>query len=429
MSRAGPGPAIGAATATYQTISGCRVCGNQELLPILDLGHQALTGVFPRSRDEANLVAPLEMVKCSPAGCGLVQLRHTADLTAMFGEQYGYQSSIRPFMVHHLAGKVDAAIALVDPGPDDLVLDIGSNDGTLLRAFPQGGPHLVGCDPSAEKYRDQYPAGSDVIVDFFSADAFTRQVGDRKAKIVTSMAMFYNLPDPIAIMRDVCAILADDGIWMIEHSYLPAMLDNICYDNVCHEHLSCYALAQLEYMAARSGLKVLSAEVTDVYNGSLCSVLVKESSTRPVDEAGLGRLRTRETEAKLDTMAPFDVFGQRVARHRDELRDFLDTSHAAGLLTLGYGASTKGNVILQYCGVSEQQLPCIGEFNTEKIGRFTPGTGIPIVSEEAAKAQRPDQLLVLPWIYRDGFIEREQQFMADGGRLVIPLPKLEIVRK
>lgn len=428
MSTAGPTRTVGRTTVDHRTIDGCRSCGNRELLSILDLGEQALTGVFPRSRDEPDLVAPLELVACSPAGCGLVQLRHDADLALMYGERYGYRSGIRPFMIGHLASKVAAATALAEVGPGDLVLDIGSNDGTLLRAYPRPGPHLVGCDPSAEKFRENYPEGADLIVDFFGADAWRAAVGDRKATIVTSMAMFYDLPDPVAFMRDVHDVLADDGIWMVEHSYLPAMLETNCYDNICHEHLEFYALAQLEDMASRSGLKVLSAEVTDVYGGSLCSVLAKESSRRPVDTAGLDRLRAAETAARLTSMAPYEAFAQRVVRHRDQLRDFLDSSRAAGSTTLGYGASTKGNVVLQFCGITADDLPCIGEVSEEKDGCFTPGTRIPIVSEEAAKAHRPDQLLVLPWIYRDGFVEREQDYLAAGGKLVFPLPELEIVR-
>lgn len=427
MTTLGPTPTVGRTVVDHRTIDGCRACGNRELVSILDLGDQALTGVFPRSTAEPDLLAPLELVKCSPAGCGLVQLRHDADLALMYGERYGFRSGIRPFMIGHLASKVAAATAIAEVGPGDLVLDIGSNDGTLLRAYPRPGPHLVGCDPSAEKFRDDYPDGADLIVDFFSADAVRAVIGDRRATIVTSMAMFYDLPDPVAFMRDVHDVLADDGVWMVEHSYLPAMLDTNCYDNICHEHLEFYALAQIEDMAARAGLKVLSAEVTDVYGGSLCSVLARETSRRAVDTAGLERLRAAETAARLTTMEPYEAFAQRVRRHRDGLLAFLEDSRAAGLTTLGYGASTKGNVVLQYCGITAADLPCIGEVSAEKDGCFTPGTRIPIVSEEAAKARRPDQLLVLPWIYRDGFVEREQDYLKAGGKLVFPLPELEIV--
>jgi NDP-4-keto-2,6-dideoxyhexose 3-C-methyltransferase len=157
-------------------------------------------------------------------------------------------------------------------------------------------------------------------------------------------------------------------------------------------------------------------------------VLAKRSAPYRVDEAGLARIRAREVELGLDTMTPYQEFADRVGRYREQLRDFLATSRKEGKLTLGYGASTKGNVILQYCGLGEEDLPCIGEMNREKHGAYTPGTGIPIVSQEAAKARHPDQLLVLPWIHRDGFVERERDFVAGGGRLVFPMPELSFVQ-
>lgn len=404
------------------TIAECRVCGNRTLLQVLDLGEQALTGVFPRSRTEVVPTAPLELVKCSPDGCGLVQLRHTADLSLMYGHQYGYRSGIRPFMINHLRGKVDELTRLVDIGPDDLVLDIGSNDGTLLSEYPADGRTLVGVDPTGEKWREFYPDHIDLIPDFFSREVFAAHYGSRRAKVVTSIAMFYDLPDPLGFMEDVKETLADDGVWMLEMSYLPAMLDATAYDVICHEHLEYYALRQIEWMAERIGLDVVRAEITEVYGGSLCVTLAKQGSGHRRDEAALNRLRAREAGLGLDTMVPFESFGERVREHREHLVDFLDTSRKDGKLTLGYGASTKGNVILQYCGIGEESLPCIGEVSAEKAGRFTPGTHIPIVSEKEALAQRPDQLLVLPWVYRDGFIEREGEFLSRGGKLVFPLP-------
>ncbi|MEV5510194.1 class I SAM-dependent methyltransferase [Streptomyces orinoci] len=404
------------------TIAECRVCGNRTLLQVLDLGEQALTGVFPRSRTEVVPTAPLELVKCSPDGCGLVQLRHTADLGLMYGDQYGYRSGIRPFMINHLRGKVDELTKLVDIGPDDLVLDIGSNDGTLLSGYPADGRTLVGVDPTGEKWREFYPEHIDLIADFFSREVFVAHYGSRRAKVITSIAMFYDLPDPLGFMEDVKATLADDGVWMLEMSYLPSMLEATAYDVICHEHLEYYALAQIEWMAERAGLDVVKAEITDVYGGSLCVTLAKQGSGHRCDEAALNRLRAREAGLGLDIMAPFESFGERVREHRDHLRDFLDTSRKDGKLTLGYGASTKGNVILQYCDIGEESLPCIGEASPEKAGRFTPGTQIPIVSEKEALAQRPDQLLVLPWVYRDGFIEREGEFLLRGGKLIFPLP-------
>jgi NDP-4-keto-2,6-dideoxyhexose 3-C-methyltransferase len=400
----------------------CRVCGNRTLLPVLDLGNQALTGIFPRPGEEVP-VAPLQLVRCGPAGCGLVQLRHTADLSLMYGVHYGYRSSIRPFMVNHLSRKVEQLTGLVDLTPGDLVLDIGSNDATLLKAYPAGITR-VGVDPTGEKWREFYPDDVDLIADFFTGAAFAERYGDRRAKIVTSIAMFYDLPDPLGFMTEVRDVLAADGVWMIEMSYLLPLLQTPAYDAVCHEHLEYYSLRQIEWMAARAGLTLTSAEITDVNGGSLCVTLVKDAARHAVDTASIERVRCREAGLALATDAPYEHFTRRVHAHRDALRSFLDASRAAGKLTLGYGASTKGNVILQYCDITVDDLPCIGEVSVEKHGSRTPGSNIPIVSEEDAKARRPDQLLVLPWVHRGGFVEREQEFVARGGRLVFPLPSI-----
>ncbi|MBN6033965.1 class I SAM-dependent methyltransferase [Amycolatopsis sp. 195334CR] len=401
----------------------CRICGNTELLTVLDLGNQALTGIFPRP-GQVVPSAPLELVRCAPGGCGLLQLRHTSDLTLMYGEHYGYRSSVRPFMVNHLHRKVDVLTGMVDLDRGDLVLDIGSNDSTLLQGYRTPGLTRVGVDPTGEKWREYYPADIDLIPDFFTKAVYAEQFGTRQAKIVTSIAMFYDLPDPLGIMAAVHDILTDDGVWMIEMSYAVPLLETPVYDAICHEHLEYYFLRQIEWMAERVGLTVSTAEVTDVNGGSLCVTLVKNPAKHKIDTAQIDRIRQYEASLGLDTDAPYDAFTRRVEQHRVDVRSFLDESKAAGKLTLGYGASTKGNVILQHCGVTTDDLPCIGEVSTEKHGRVTPGTGIPIVSEEEAKAQRPDQLLVLPWGFRDGFVERERDYVAGGGKLVFPLPSV-----
>ncbi|MBC6467573.1 class I SAM-dependent methyltransferase [Actinomadura alba] len=405
----------------------CRICGNRKLSPVLDLGTQALTGIFPGSLNEIVPTAPLELLKCFPDGCGLVQLRHTADLSLMYGDRYGYRSGIRPFMIDHLHGNVAKLIGMVDLDTTDLVVDIGSNDSTLLQGYPTDGPTLVGIDPTGEKWRRYYPDHIELIPDFFSRAAIAERYGDRKAKIVTSIAMFYDLPDPIGFMADVRDILTDDGVWMVEMADVASMLEALAYDAVCHEHLEYYAFSQIEWMAERVGLTVSTAELTGVHGGSLCLTLVKDPSRHKIDTVAINRIRQREAELELDNMAPFEAFARRVRNHRDELRAFLDDSRAAGRLTLGYGASTKGNVTLQYCGIDAHDLPYIGEVSPEKHGHFTPGTGIPIISEEDAKARRPDQLLVLPWAYRDGFVEREQEYLAGGGKMIFPLPSLATV--
>lgn len=408
-------------------VDSCRICDNRELVPVLDLGAQAVTSVFPRTREQVVPAVPLELVRCSPSGCGLVQLRHTTDLELMYGHGgYGYRSSIRPYMVNHLHGIVGQITDLARLGAGDLVVDIGSNDSTLLRGYPAG-PELVGFDPNGEQFRDLYPAHVDLVADYFSRKAFTERYGERRAKVVTSIAMFYDLPRPVEFVQDIYDILDEDGLWISEQAYLPSMLDMLAYDAICHEHLEYYALQQLEWMAAQVGFTLIRAEITEVHGGSLRLTMAKNGGHHAVDEAGIAAIRRGEEAAALHTMAPFERFAASARTHRDRLREFLDASRAAGKLTLGYGASTKGNVILQYCGLSERDLPVIGEVNADKAGCFTPGSAIPIVSEEDAKARKPDQLLVLPWGYRDSFIEREREFLANGGSLVFPLPELEVV--
>src|SRR5690606_6641582 len=236
------------------------------------------------------------------------------------GDRYGYRSGIRPFMINHLHGKVARLTGMVDLKDTDLVLDIGSNDSTLLQGYPADGPTLVGIDPTGEKWRRYYPEHIDLIPDFFSKEVFTERYGDRKAKIVTSIAMFYDLPDPVRFMADVRDILADDGVWLIEMSYLVSMLEMLAYDAVCHEHLEYYALSQIEWMAERVGLTITTAEITAVNGGSLCLTLVKDPTRHKIDEAGIDRIRSREAELRLDTMAPYEDFARRVRDHRDRLR-------------------------------------------------------------------------------------------------------------
>src|SRR5258708_5532240 len=216
----------------------CRICGSAELTTVLNLGSQALTGVFPKTKSQPVASGPLELVKCSGEDkCGLVQLRHSYDLDELYGMNYGYRSGLNASMVRHLHAKVQRILTAGILAPGDLVLDIGSNDSTTLRAYPERTYQLVGVDPTGKKFSHFYPSHVDLIPDFFSADIVRRKLSERRAKIITSFSMFYDLEDPIAFMREIASCLDDDGIWVFEQSYLPAMLRTNSFDTVCHEHL------------------------------------------------------------------------------------------------------------------------------------------------------------------------------------------------
>lgn len=416
---------------SYTTISRCRICGGDALREIVRLGDQALTGVFPRSRAEEIEAGPMTLLKCDEAagGCGLVQLKESYAPDQMYGENYGYRSGLNASMVRHLHGRVAHARSLVDLKPGDTVLDIGSNDSTTLRAYGTDlDLRLVGMDPTGVKFRQYYPDHVRLIPDFFSGATFKKTFGEAaRAKIVTSFAMFYDLDDPIAFMRDVASILADDGVWVFEQSYCPAMVKANAYDTICHEHISYYALKQIKWMTDAAGLKIVDVEMNDVNGGSFAIAAAKKTSPRPEAARLVDDLLRQEREAGYSTMRPFEAFAASMREHRDALKVFVADALAKGKSIYGYGASTKGNVVLQYCGFTDREIKAVAEVNEDKFGRFTPGSKIPILSEAEVRAKKPDYLLVLPWHFREGIVRREQAYLESGGKLVFPLPRLEIV--
>lgn len=415
----------------YREIRQCSICGNPNLEIVLNLGIQALTGVFPRSADEPVGTGPLQLARCTGGDevCGLVQLRHSYDAAEMYGSNYGYRSSLNPSMVKHLEELAARVSSRVELNSRDLVLDIGSNDGTLLSFYKPGGPILVGMDPSAAKFRSYYRPDIQVITDFFSAARFLESFPARKARIVTSVAMFYDLEDPQAFVREVEQILADDGVWHLEQSYLPSMIEANAYDTVCHEHLEYYALRQIDWMMKRAGLKIIDLHINDVNGGSFGVTAARRSSPYPEIRVRIEETLAAEERMGLGTSTALLRFAKDVERHREELTSLLSSLNRSGKRVFGYGASTKGNVLLQYCGLGPTDIPYIAEVNQDKFGCVTPGTHIPIISETEARAMKPDVFLVLPWHFRRPIIEKESEFLARGGELLFPLPRPEIVRK
>jgi hypothetical protein len=411
----------------YRLIERCRICGGEVLEPILDLGAQALTGVFPRSTNEPVSQGPLDLVKChGEGGCGLVQLRESYDPDEMYGQNYGYRSGLNASMVAHLRDVVSSVCRRVELGPGDLVIDIGSNDSTLLQGYAVQGLERLGVDPTGRKFSSFYPPGIALLPEFFTASSVRGAVGPRKAKALTSIAMLYDLEEPLRFFAEVREVLHDEGVWVFEQSYLPTMLRMNAYDTVCQEHLEYYGLSQIRYMTERAGFKIVGVELNAVNGGSFCVAVAKRESSHPEAVDAVDALL--EEEDPLRGLGPYEEFRTRVFRHRDDLRALLLDLKARGESVLGYGASTKGNVILQFCGITPELLPAIAEVNPDKYGRVTPGTGIPIVSEDEAKSRNPRNLLVLPWHFRENLIERERDYLRSGGRLIFPLPRIETYR-
>lgn len=420
-------------TAAIQgsAIDRCRICGSADLHDLLDLGMQAFTGLFPRRASDPVPYGPLQLVKCSEVtgGCGLVQLRHSFDGSLMYGEIYGYRSGLNASMVRHLAHRVAQARRHVDLAPGDVAVDIGSNDATTLRCYGDNGYRLIGIDPAAAKFRGFYPSWVEGVPAFFSADTFREVAGSARARIVTSIAMFYDLEDPTRFMRDVREILAPDGVWVFEQSYLPLMIERNAYDTICHEHVSYYALRQIDWMARRAGLKVLDVELNDINGGSFCVTVCRDDAPFTPDDRQVQTLLEQEERHGYGDTAVYERFRDNVHRHRDDLSSLIRRTNASGKTVYGYGASTKGNVVLQWCGLTAADIPVIAEVNDDKFGCVTPHTHVPIASERDVRARNPDFLLVLPWHFRDSIVTREQGYLDNGGTLLFPLPRIEAVSR
>lgn len=405
-------------------IEKCRVCGNTDIHEVLNLGEQELTGVFPKSRTEKLTSGKLDLFFCDK--CGLLQLGHSYSLDEMYGDNYGYRSGLNSSMVEHLSNKINMLESRYKLKSGDVVLDIGSNDGTSLNSYKTPGIRRIGMDPTGKKFRKYYNEGIELITDFFSASSF-KKICSEKAKIVTSISMFYDLESPIDFAKQVEAILSDDGIWHLEQSYMPIMLRNNSYDTVCHEHLEYYSLSTIKFIMESSGLKIIDVSTNDINGGSFAITVAKHDSAFVANSTIINWFLTQEKNMGLDTMKPYLDFAQRADEHRRQFSSLLNALSEDGKLVCGYGASTKGNVILQYCGITEKQIKVIGEVNSDKFGSYTPATYIPIDDEAKVKAMRPDYLVVLPWHFRNGILAKEKEFLKSGGHFIFPLPYIEIV--
>ena len=408
----------------YTEIKKCRVSDSTNLITVLSLGEQYLTGVFPKTVDETITKGPLDLVWCPDSG--LLQMKQSYSLDEMYGDNYGYRSGLNASMVAHLTNKVKTLERLVTLTDNDLVIDIGSNDATSLKAYA-GKHRKVGIDPTGLKFKEYYTNDIRLIPDFFSANAFKSQFPTDKAKIITSIAMFYDLENPVNFVKDIEAVLDEEGIWHFEQSYMPSMLRTNSYDTICHEHLEFYSFKVVKDLLERCGMSVVDVQMNAINGGSFAVTACKKTASYKRNNAIINWMLQQEIDLGLDTPKPYRDFEERVFKHRKNLLQLIEALIADGKTIIGYGASTKGNVLLQFCGLTAKHIPYIAEVNEEKFGSFTPGTNIPIISEKEAHAMNPDYFLVLPWHFKHNILAREQAFIERGGKFIFPLPEIEIV--
>lgn len=414
-----------------KAVKQCRICGNRDLIPIMDLGVQALSGRFPSQSEPDPPRAPLELVKCNTSRnsnfCGLLQLKHTVPPEEMYSHSYGYRSGINQTMRAHLKGIVQRVQEVVDLNPGDVVLDIGSNDATLLKCYEMKGLKNIGIDPTGEQFSEYYTDDIKLVSDYFTSSNYLSVSPDRKAKVITSIAMFYDLETPMSFIKDIKQILDPDGIWVFEQSYMPTMLKLNSFDTVCHEHLEYYALKQIDWMLRKNNLRIFDVEFNDINGGSFRVYSCHNSSAIKSNRGRIELALLNEEKSGLDSELPYKEFKERVFRIKDELYSLLSAEKAKGRAIYIYGASTKGNVLLQFCNIDSTLITAAADRNPDKWGRRMPATHIPIISEEEAQKAKTDYFLVLPWHFRREFIEREKAFLSGGGRFIFPLPEIEII--
>ena len=408
----------------YSEITKCRISQSTNLITVLSLGNQYLTGVFPKNVDDKITRGPLDLVWCPDSG--LLQLKQSYSVDEMYGDNYGYRSGLNASMVRHLQQKIRILERRVHLHDTDLVLDIGSNDATSLKAY-SGKHKKVGIDPTGLKFKSYYGDRITLIPDFFNARTFRDNFPNNKAKIITSIAMFYDLEAPMDFVRDIEQCLADDGIWHFEQSYMPSMLRTNSYDTICHEHLEFYSLKVVNSILETCGMKVIDVQMNSINGGSFAVTACKKNASYVSNKPIIDWLLRQEDDMGLDNPKPYREFEERVFRHKKNLTNLIESLVADGKRIIGYGASTKGNVLLQFCGFTSKHIPYIAEVNQEKFGAFTPGTHIPIISEAEAKAMNPDYLFVLPWHFKDSILSRENEYLAQGGKFIVPLPEIEII--
>jgi len=408
-----------------QQIKKCRISGDENLINVLSLGNQNLTGVFPSNKEENITKGPLELV-WSPES-QLLQLNHSYDLGEMYGENYGYRSGLNQSMVTHLSNKIHHLEKKVDLNSGDCVIDIGSNDATSLKAYKTKGIKRIGVDPTGEKFRQYYTDEIELIPEFFPSDNLKNKIGSSKVKIITSIAMFYDLEDPIAFAQSIADNLDKNGIWHFEQSYMPSMLRLNSYDTICHEHIEYYTLFNIKYILDRADMKIVDVQMNAINGGSFAVTATRKDSSIKANEVLINWLFEQELKMGFDTPKPFREFEEKVYNHRESIKTLIDSLNSDNKKILGYGASTKGNVLLQFCNLTEKDIPAIAEVNPDKFGCYTPGSKIPILSEKDTLAMAPDYYFVLPWHFKDGIVKREQKFLANGGKLIFPFPEIEII--
>jgi len=404
----------------------CRVCNHEPLDEIISLGMQPLINFL----DSAQKVysAPLDLMLCDKktGGCGLLQLKHTVPGNLLY-KKFWYKSGVNQTIRNDLADVVNKVEQLIELKPKDIVVDIGSNDSTLLRCYSGKGLVLVGFEPATNLLQEAKIGTTKIFNDFFNYKQFKKEFGKRKVKVVTSISMFYDLEEPNKFVEDIVKILENDGVLVIQMNYLMTMLENNAFDNIVHEHLEYYSLKSLEYLLNKHNLEVFDVEQNEINGGSIRTyVKHKDCKKYPTSER-VSQTRKYEAMKGLEEHSTYINFVKRIDGLKKKTYDFIKKEVNAGKKVYIYGASTRGNTLLHFFNLDNNLIQKAADKNPNKWGKEIVGIKIPIISEEQARKEKPDYFLVLPWYFIKEFEIREKKYLEEGGKFIVPLPNFYVV--
>ena len=417
----------------FTPIDSCRICKNKNLIDIFDLQNQYIGSRFPFPDEQLPEALPLKLVKCDNTGCGLLQLNGNTSVSEMYLHNYGYRSGLNNTMITHLNNLTLDVLTYINLNNNDLVIDIGSNDSTLLQSYKKHLPdinlNLYGIDPTGTQFIEYYPNYINLIPDFFNYQVVNNNINlqNNKPKIITSICMFYDLPDPLQFVKDIKKCLHPQGIWVSEQSYLMTMLAKNSFDTICHEHLEYYNLKQILWLCENSDMKLIDVKLNDSNGGSFRTFITHKNSKYSINSNNINKLL--EYEKSLEIKLQNFVENSNIVCKN--IYKFISSLYNPDIYI--YGASTKGNTLLQYIDNINntninKYILCASERNPEKWGRKTPGTNIPIVSEKRMREYNPQFLFALPWHFKNEFLQRESEYLNNGGQIIFPLPNLEIIK-
>lgn len=402
----------------------CRICNGDNLTDVINLGEQYNTSRFPKYKEFCT--SKTKIILCICEDCYLLQLRYYEDQSELYEHEYGYRSGISNTMKAHLKSYNEEILSKVELKDDDIIIDIGSNDSTMLQYYPNYKYRRIGIDPTGKQFKEYYINGVELLPTYFTYENVINKYGNIKCKIVSSISMFYDLPDPVQFAKDIYKILDDDGIWTCEQSYLLTMLEKNSIDTICHEHLEYYSLYQIKTIADMADLKIIDISFNECNGGSFRIYFAKRSSNKYIENKTLiNSILDDEERSNLRCKETYIDFMKGCDNEINKLKDFINLVNKNGKSVYIYGASTKGNCLLQYANLGEDDIKYAVERNLNKVGKMT-STGIPIISEEEMRKDPPEFLLVLPWHFRDEIIKRESNFLNNGGQFIFPLPNFEI---